>query len=101
MAGQMLAPRRHVLPLNGPVWGGSGPAVYNVFTMSTTGDMASEDFGTRGYAVSLPRSRTNFTEELQALRSPGAPFVDSRTQALSFSFNLLNGNDMAMPPFGP
>ena len=32
------------------------------------------------------------------LQGPGEPFVDEKTRALSFSFNLLNGNDMAMPP---
>lgn len=71
-----------------------------VFAMSTVGDIATENFGTDGYAVLLPRNRTNFTKELQALRGPGAPFVDKRTRALSFQFNLLNGNDMAMPPMG-
>ena len=71
-----------------------------VFAMSTVGDTASEKFGTEGFSVSLPRGRTNFTQVLQSLRGPGAPFVDKNTRALSFQFNLLNGNDMGMPPFG-
>jgi hypothetical protein len=69
-----------------------------VFSMSTVGDAASENFGDKGYEFILPRGRTNFTNELRALRESDQPFVDKRTRALSFSFNLLNGNDMAMPP---
>ena len=66
--------------------------------MSTVGDSASEDFGTTGYAVTLPRRRTDFINRTLALREEGAPFVDGRTRMLTFSFNLINGNDMSMPP---
>ena len=69
-------------------------------------DSASEDYGRGGYVKIIPRNREGWKQNISSLRcldvTGGAveqctPFVDQYTRAITFSFNLLNGNDMSVP----
>ena len=89
----------------------SGPKILTMANLPWEG--SSGDYGKSGYEVLLERDRVLWKRELAALRCKEwppppdgtawptqagcKPFIDKFTRLLSFSFNLLNGNDMTVP----